>query len=96
MRHSPPGKNSSEFKVTFNISKAGDITLAAHEDAPQGGDFTFLTPAKPLSPSKVVTSMQVPHEEEDMSKCACSLQPLPDSEPAEQPLLSASQPAVRK
>ncbi len=67
--------------------EAGDITLAAHEDAPQGGDFTFLTPAKPLSPSKVVTSTQVPHEEEDMTKCAASSQPLPDSEPAQQPLL---------
>ncbi len=84
----------SEFKVTFDISDGGDITLAAHNDAPQGGDFTFLTPARPLSPSKVVMSTLVAQEEEDMSQCAASSQPLPESEPPEQPLLSASQPPV--
>ena len=41
-----------------------------------------------------MTSTQVPHQEEDMSQCAASSQPLPDSEPAQQPILSTSQPVV--
>ncbi len=55
-------EDTKEFKVTFNIMDGGDITLAGHEDAPQGGDFTFLTLGHQFALSKVVTSTQIPQE----------------------------------
>ncbi len=85
-------EDTKEFKVTFNITDGGDITLVGHDDAPQGGEFTFLTPACPLSASKVITSTQIPQQETQES--FVSSQPVPERKPTQQPELSASQPNV--